>query len=795
MAVEDSDLRQRKKKSPKKATDAITGQVVDDEDLVKTGIEKLKKIKKSLVASSDSDEPDTKSKPKPSRSAAASSSAPASGGVQPHHGFDGVALLLLIGGLLTRLHQLGLPRAIVFDELHFGKFAGYYVNNMFFFDSQPPLGKQLLALAAHFAGFDGNFNFDRIGSEYPEGFPVYALRLLPAVAGSLLLPASYCLLRQLGVSRPAAGLAGLLLLLDNAVLVQSRFMLMEPFLLLFSVLGVFCLVRFRHYRERPFSLPWLGWLTAGFVFLGAATSVRYSGLLTLLLGAVIVCRDFWTLIPNRRVTSGQLLAQLAARALAVLAVPLLVYGASFYAHLTVLHKAGAHDNVMTSAFQASLDGGLASIIQNQPLEVGHGSQVTLRHTLGRTCWLHSHEGVYPVKYDDDRGSSHQQQVSCYSYKDVNNWWIVKQPDIDDMRVTSPFKPVKHGDIIQLVHGMTSRALNSHDVAAPMTPGNQEVSCYIDYNISMPAQNLWKVELLNGKDTGNVWHAIVSQVRLIHQPSGTALKFTGQQLPDWGHNQLEVTCDKVVQQDDTIWNAEEHRYTLAEGSEKQQEDMAGAEMLPLSSARLSLWAKFTELQLKMLFNNQETVQGHMYASDPLDWLSLKRGVAYWISPDSNAQVHFLGNAAVWLAASASLAAYAGIMGIYLLRRRRECYDIPEDEWDKMCDLGLIVLLGFALNYLPYFIIDHTFFLHHYLPAYIFAVLMSACIVDHVFVLLGRVAGGWLRLPAAAGVLLWLAAAVYTFIRFSVVTYGTTPLSAPEVQALAWRDTWDLIVHKP
>ena len=41
-----------------------------------------------------------------------------------------------------------------------------------------------------------------------------------------------------------------------------------------------------------------------------------------------------------------------------------------------------------------------------------------------------------------------------------------------MRVTSPFKPVKHGDIIQLVHGMTSRALNSHDVAAPMTPGNQ-----------------------------------------------------------------------------------------------------------------------------------------------------------------------------------------------------------------------------------------------------------------------------------------------------------------------------------
>ena len=34
--------------------------------------------------------------------------------------------------------------------------------------------------------------------------------------------------------------------------------------------------------------------------------------------------------------------------------------------------------------------------------------------------------------------------------------------------------------------------SSHDVAAPLNPANQEVSCYIDYNISMAAQNWWKV---------------------------------------------------------------------------------------------------------------------------------------------------------------------------------------------------------------------------------------------------------------------------------------------------------------
>lgn len=33
---------------------------------------------------------------------------------------------------------------------------------------------------------------------------------------------------------------------------------------------------------------------------------------------------------------------------------------------------------------------------------------------------------------------------------------------------------------------------SHDVAAPMSPQCQEVSCYIDYNVSSPEQSLWQV---------------------------------------------------------------------------------------------------------------------------------------------------------------------------------------------------------------------------------------------------------------------------------------------------------------
>lgn len=43
-------------------------------------------------------------------------------------------------------------------------------------------------------------------------------------------------------------------------------------------------------------------------------------------------------------------------------------------------------------------------------------------------------------------------------------------------------------------------------------------------------------------------------------TNTALKFTGRQLPDWAFHQHEVAADRVIVQDDTVWNVEEHRYT-------------------------------------------------------------------------------------------------------------------------------------------------------------------------------------------------------------------------------------------
>lgn len=50
-----------------------------------------------------------------------------------------------------------------------------------------------------------------------------------------------------------------------------------------------------------------------------------------------------------------MLCHLLARAAALLVVPALMYLSFFYVHLTLLCRSGPHDQIMSSAFQASLE--------------------------------------------------------------------------------------------------------------------------------------------------------------------------------------------------------------------------------------------------------------------------------------------------------------------------------------------------------------------------------------------------------------------------------------------------------
>ena len=61
-----------------------------------------------------------------------------------------------------------------------------------------------------------------------------------------------------------------LFLPDTALLAQSRFILLESMMILFSLLALLCVLKMRKFRSNPFSLGWFTWLIAAAVFMGMA---------------------------------------------------------------------------------------------------------------------------------------------------------------------------------------------------------------------------------------------------------------------------------------------------------------------------------------------------------------------------------------------------------------------------------------------------------------------------------------------------------------------------------------------
>lgn len=707
-----------------------------------------------------------------------------------------VDLLLVLVSVLafwTRLSGLSYPNSVVFDEVYYGQFVSLYMKRIFFIDdSGPPLGHMILAAGAYLGGFNGNFVWNRIGAEYPDSVSVWSLRFLPALCGALSVPLVYSLTLELGASYLSALGAALLFLLENALIVQSRFMLLESVLIFFMLLSFFCYLRFHNSCHRS----WLSycWLLLSGASIAAAIGVKYMGVLSYLLLLCVACVHTWSLIGDRALSHLTVCVHAVCRFVCLVVVPVLLYVFWFYIHLRLLHRSGPHDQLMSSAFQATLEGGLSRITQGQPLEVAYGSQVTLRSSASNPvpCWLHSHKVNYPIRYENGRGSSHQQQVTCYPFKDVNNWWIIKDPRRQELVVGSPPSPVRHGDVIQLVHGMTSRFLNSHDVAAPMSPHAQEVSGYINYNVSMVPQNLWTVEISNRESDTEVWKTILSDVRLVHLNTSAVLKLSGASLPDWGFHQLEVIAEKLftAPSSSQSWTVEEHRYGTSQEQKEREMELHSPTHIDVTR-KITFWAKFIELQWKMLTAKQENTE-HKYSSTPSEWLTLETNIAYWLHSSTNAQIHLIGNPVSWAIANMSLLVYQALALYYLLRRRRGFRDIPDDEWERFVSFGSVCVGGWLVNFVPFLLMEKTLFLYHYLPALCYLHLLSPILLEHVH---SHLLSSKAQRHAMFVCVLTLAVSVMlAYQNFCPLTYGNPQLSASELQRLKWRESWDILYRR-
>ena len=208
---------------------------------------------------------------------------------------------------------------------------------------------------------------------------------------------------------------------------------------------------------------------------------------------------------------------------------------------------------MSSLFQANLRN--TEVGKDSPLELAIGSRFTLKNMGYGGGLLHSHVQTYPE-------GSGQQQITCYHHKDANNDWFFypnrTSPEYDATSNNTIF--VKDKDVIRLVHAQTGRNLHSHQVAAPVTKSDWEVSCYGNTTIG-DEKDHWAIEVVSdaaSSDRSRI-RTLTTSFRLRHVSLGCYLRAGNVNLPQWGFKQIETTCVKRNNPRDvhTHWNVEAH----------------------------------------------------------------------------------------------------------------------------------------------------------------------------------------------------------------------------------------------
>ena len=255
-------------------------------------------------------------------------------------------ILIIASSLVTHFLFFGQPRETVFDEVHFGKFISGYFTHEYFFDIHPPLGKLMLSGMGYITGFKPGFSFAEIGQKFPDQHYLW-LRLLPTVAGAILPIVIFYLVLELGLSSLAAFGAGVLIVFENATLVQSRLILLDAFLLLFGFSALLFYFRYRNSSHDQGARKWTYLVLSGLS--GAlAVSVKWTG------GTFLAIIAAMYLIDVLKDTGRIKKLFIGTAALAVL--PFIIYFSIFLLHFSLLSKSGPGDAFMTQSFRKTLAG-------------------------------------------------------------------------------------------------------------------------------------------------------------------------------------------------------------------------------------------------------------------------------------------------------------------------------------------------------------------------------------------------------------------------------------------------------
>ncbi|ELT93986.1 hypothetical protein CAPTEDRAFT_152537 [Capitella teleta] len=666
----------------------------------------------------------------------------------------------------SRLYKIDEPDHICWDETHFGKMGSYYLNHTFFFDVHPPLGKMMIAAFGHMTGYNGSFAFSKPGDKY-GGVSFVGMRVCCACLGSCLIPISFGSTWLLTKRLNAAVFSSIIVLCDTGVLTLSQYILLDTPLLFFIMAAAFCLLMFQEYHKKPFSPAWWLWLSLTGASLSCA--IRDSPTKSIHRTAKSAMTMAWMrkVLGEKRRSRHSPMKQMVSGGPCSSDFPIALSEPKIITYFNRMR----YDS---RQFRCSEGRSPTLSLSLYFSAFSFGSIVTIKNHRTGGAYLHSHWHLYP-----DGVGAKQQQVTTYSHKDDNNRWLVshfnRRTDHEDGEAVI----VRNGDLIRLQHVTTGRNLHSHKEVAPITKNHYQVTCYGE-NGTGDANDIFRVELINAiQGNRDPVRTVRSVFRLVHMNTGCSVHSHNKQLPKWGWEQLEVSCNPRSDDKKNFWNIEEVRDNR----------------LPNTSFEVyapSFSEKILESHAVMFQGNSglKPKEGEG-TSRPWQWPINYRG-----QPFSGGQyrIYLLGNPVLWWGVLVAMTMYLLISLVHAIRRQRGFTQNEDAIIGRTLAACHWYFCAWLLHYLPFWPMTRVLYFHHYFPAWIFSAGIAGCVLDLILEEISTRCGqhSWSVHHALCGIL--TSGIVYSFCTFLPLSYGMSGPPANNVTSnyhhLKWLDTWDI-----
>lgn len=191
-----------------------------------------------------------------------------------------ILILLVTLGIFLRFFNLGVIPGPAFDEVYYPVFALDFLSGKDYFSVHPPVGVYLTSISIYlYSVLPWTDSLISTGFEI-ENLSSISYRWLPAVVGSSLTYIAYLVCLQIHSNKNFALLVAFYFCVDGSMLVDSRFGLINIYLVFFGFLGLLFFLR----MIKATGNSWHLLLSS--LCLGLAIAVKWNGLGFL---AVAVC--------------------------------------------------------------------------------------------------------------------------------------------------------------------------------------------------------------------------------------------------------------------------------------------------------------------------------------------------------------------------------------------------------------------------------------------------------------------------------------------------------------------------